>query len=478
MMNISTPGVSMDSAPRKDLWQHAVPVSAFVLLALIVLFLYRFWSKPLLWDEFVYFAPAGLPGTRDALQAMSETATNLNQGVTGAFFMVDFWLLKTFGAQSWALRLPGLVTGTALFVYSALFLVARRVSLWVLPAVPVIFATQELVMRYVGEARTYLPLAAASIGVLAYYSLSHDQRSTWWGRTTGWSAVLIGVTFHPYFALYWLTLGAFAYLVWGRDRLWRPWDFANVPLVVVGTVIYFALAIGTWLRGRATAEVDPFNFLPGPLPIEILVQNVYFLAESPWSVVGLIGVCVVLTGMSVAGRTPIKNIWRGVRAPVSLGILAFLLALVISASTITADFWIFPRQWIGSTAIVVLAGLWGAAEWWRVATEGISRSPKGSRIRAAGVVVMATLIVALAGPAMLDRITLDRSWRERTLLTSDARAELAANLEAGKELSDPDWVRFAQANIDSGGPVWSEFGQYYTERDWTTFVLTDGSGHH
>jgi hypothetical protein len=406
---------------------------------------------------------------------MYETATNLNQGVTGVFFMVDFWLLKIFGAQSWALRFPGLVAGAALLTYSAVFLVARRLSLWVLLAVPIVFATQELVMRYVGEARTYLPLAAASIGVLAYYSLSREQRATWWGRAVGWSAVLMGVLFHPYFALYWLALGTFAYVVWGRRRHWKLRSFANAPLVVVGGVIYISLGIATWLRGRATAEVDPFNFLPGPLPIEILAQNGYFLIGSPWSVVGLMGVGAALIAMSVAGRVSITSVWRGVRAPACLALLAFLLALTISASTIAADFWIFPRQWIASTAIIALAGLWGAAEWWRVSTAGNDGPPKASAVGAVGVVVMTISIVALAGPVVVDRIALDRSWRDRAPSASDIRMELAANLEAGRELSDPEWVRFAQANVDSGGPVWSEFGEYYTGRDWTAFVLTDGS---
>lgn len=44
-------------------------------------------------------------------------------------------------------------------------------------------------------------------------------------------------------------------------------------MVICGVVIHTAIALSTWARGRATAFVDSFNFLPGPLPVEILVQR-------------------------------------------------------------------------------------------------------------------------------------------------------------------------------------------------------------
>jgi hypothetical protein len=40
---------------------------------------------------------------------------------------------------------------------------------------------------------------------------------------------------------------------------------------------------------------------------------------------------------------------------------------------------------------------------------------------------------------------------------------------------DPAWVEFGEAQLAQGGPVWSEFGEYYTRIDWTKFVLRDGS---
>jgi hypothetical protein len=56
------------------------------------------------------------------------------------------------------------------------------------------------------------------------------------------------------------------------------------------------------------------------------------------------------------------------------------------------------------------------------------------------------------------------------------RAGLVARLDAGPSLAEDDWVAFGQANIDSGGRVWPELARYYTDHDWSTFRLEDGSG--
>ena len=44
-------------------------------------------------------------------------------------------------------------------------------------------------------------------------------------------------------------------------------------MVITGVVIYTGIALSSWAHGRTTALVDLFNSLQGPLPVEILVQN-------------------------------------------------------------------------------------------------------------------------------------------------------------------------------------------------------------
>lgn len=465
----------MESNRVRSRASTAAPIALFVVASAGVLALFTSWSKPLLYDEYVYFALGGLPTTGDAFNAVWQTTTNLNQGVTGAFMMSDFWLLKLFGADAGALRLPGLLTAILLFVYSAIFLVGRRVSLWALPAIPAVFVTQELVLRYVGEARTYMPLAAAVIGVLAYYSLDSKSRKTWWGRTTGWSAVLLGVLFHPYFIGYWFAIACFGLLVWKRESSsWSLRTYLNIPLVVVGAAIFATVGALTWMRGKATADVDPFNFLPGPLPIEIIAQNTYFLFGSPAAVLAAAIVVATPLVLIARQRIPMREVVTFSIPPVLLIVLALGLALAISVSTIVNDFWIFPRQWIASTGLAALGGLWLVAEWWKAsAPPGSSRSASQGRTFASAISALALMTMAL--PSVVAQWEQLQEWGARPLATVSTQEELRSRLDAGEVLSDPEWISYAQVNIDLGGDVWPEFGRYYSDIDWTTFVLTDGS---
>ena len=44
-------------------------------------------------------------------------------------------------------------------------------------------------MYFVGEGRTYMPLAAAVVGLLAYYFIPREERRRIGPRVLGWSAV-------------------------------------------------------------------------------------------------------------------------------------------------------------------------------------------------------------------------------------------------------------------------------------------------
>ena len=457
-------GIGAASANR------VLPMVIFALLSGATLALFSGWNKPLLYDEFVYFAAAGLPSTAAALETVWNTTTNVNQGVTGAFLMTDFWLLQLFGAQTEALRLPGLLTAGLLFGYSAVFLLRRGLSYWVLPAIPLAFGTQELVLRYVGEARTYMPLATATVGVLAYYSLSASGRHSLGGRLLGWSAVVLGVLFHPYFAVYWIAIVGFGYVTWGRSRPLR--EFINLPLVAFGTVTYLVIGALTWMRGKANADVDPFNFLPGPLPVEIVAQNLYFVAASPIALLGLIVVLIVPLAVQVAEGWSISQFWQASKAPLLLIAVALVLSLAISASTIINDFWIFPRQWIASTALVCLASIWLVAEWWKLSSAESTNGP-APQWRSTAVIVASIGLVVMTVPSLVDQWQRIASWGDRPTPGFDARQQLRERLDSGDVLNDAEWTSFGQMNLDVGGEVWKEFGRFYTDTDWSTFFLTD-----
>ena len=449
----------------------------FILATAVALVAYSSWNRPIWYDEMVYFVLGGFDSTADVLAVINETTTNVNQGVTGAYMLLSYWGLEIFGAHSWALRLPSMVFAVYGLIAAALFLRGRRVGWWGVAALPVLLMGQETLMYYAGEARTYMPLAAATLGALAYYFIPQEQRRQWGPRLLGWSAVLIGVLFHPYFALYWPLVLAFALTV---TRQWRyAIRFANPLLVVVGTAIYFTVAGLTWLRGTAkTDALDPYIWLGDSLFWAIpskLLQFIY--VQRPLIVFSavLVAATVVLATRGVGIRSVVARWWP----PVLLIVVAFLAAWILAAISLIQGFWIIQRQWIASIALVSVAIIW----FWSRAIQSV-RAASGTRAAAITRAAVGVLIAMSAiAPAMSQFAELT-DWRDQAARAEDeshpSEDDLKTALQAAQSgeraaLTEDEWVEFSNANISAGGKVWDTFSKYYQDRDWDTFILEDPS---
>jgi len=437
----------------------------------IALGLFSSTNRPLLYDEFVYFMIGPLSFT-ETLSVIRDTTTNVNQGVTGAYLFSDWLLLQIFGASDVALRLPSLVFGAAFLTYALLFLRLRGMGFVALTIFPVFMITQELVMHYVGEARTYMPLAASAVGLLAYYCAPESFRKSPRGLAVAWSAAMIGVLFHPYIALYWPAVLLFGFLfLRGRHSLRNLVSFANPVLVLIGAAAYTTIAALTWIRGRANADVDPFNFLPGPLPVEILVQNFYAFVTPAIAAVAAVAVisslALTLIGAPSGVKRAVCALAEDLLPPAVLFILAFLLALAISFTSIAADFWIFPRQWIASAALASIAIFW--AGYVVIAKAGVVSA--GRERLSAALVTVAVAVPASTVAAQQARALIE--WNARPAQTSPTQAQLDDLQSEQQQLTDGQWMPFAQVNADTGGRVWPEFRSYYLDTDWSEFVLQD-----
>jgi hypothetical protein len=95
------------------------------------------------------------------------------------YMLVDFWLLKLFGASSFALRLPSLLSAVWLLVCATMVLGSRGLgNMWKLALILALLAQTSL-MNFAAEARPYMPLAAATMGTLTYYAAPIERRRGW-----------------------------------------------------------------------------------------------------------------------------------------------------------------------------------------------------------------------------------------------------------------------------------------------------------
>jgi hypothetical protein len=68
--------------------------------------LYSQYRHPIWIDEFLHFALGAFSGPDDGWEVIQQTILSFNFSQTGIYMMADFWLLKLFGADALALRLP------------------------------------------------------------------------------------------------------------------------------------------------------------------------------------------------------------------------------------------------------------------------------------------------------------------------------------------------------------------------------------
>jgi hypothetical protein len=363
------------------------------------------------------------------------------------------------------MRLPSLLTAVWALASLYVFMRAKRVRPALIVATPLLASAYPTLWYYAGEARTYMPLVAGVLGVLAYYSLSQQQRSTVWGRTVGWGSILIGSLFHPYFLLYWPSLVLFsAWQMKTPQRISSIWRFANPPLTITGLGLGLAIGSATWLRGNIEQPVPWDQWLGAPLPKEILTTLFWPFMESGW--LGL-AAAVILAALILRRliRKPGEN--SSPLGPIGLLVLAIALSLVVTTASVLAEFWVFPRQWIASQVLVLAALPWLAS----ILLEGTPRH-----------VYRRWLPVAVAGALLIPTMLTTTAWKVSQLrlwhLTSPispynslTQEQLRILLDAGDFPSDRTWMSFSEANLLQGGPVWPDLGRYYSDRDWSSITL-------
>ncbi len=433
--------------------------ACLLVLAGIALGLDARLGRPIWIDEFLHFAFAGFPDTASAWSAIAKSIGSINFNQTGLYMIVDFWLLKLFGASAFILRLPSLLSAAFLLLGAVIFMRNRGYSsLWQVVVIVGMFAADPL-MQYTGEARPYMPLAAAAVGILAFYSAPPERR----GRGTmvlGYAAALLGAAFHPYFPAYWAVALLFSYGVWvAEDRaalsVASALRFANPWLIAAGVAIYAAVAELSWLPRRVPLNFDPFQWIPRDyfwlhfwdLEHFAFLRDPNDLREwtTRWSV-PLAMLITAALGLLLPRRFGSRL--RPFVAPLVLLVLAVGLSLLVSWLSIRSHYWILGRQWIGSFPLVVIAVVWFFAE-------------AGRQL---------SLLTRFAGPLL----ALAALWCFSSSIERFLPGRVAEMTAPASHQSDPPadqlptdntgWVALANENIAQGGPVWPVFRSFYDDK--------------
>jgi hypothetical protein len=439
-------------------------------LCVVSVALYGSFGRPIWIDEFLHFATAAFDNTEQAWSVIRQSITGVNHGQTGIYMLLDYWLLKAFGASILALRSPSLLSAALMLYACATLLRLRGFGLfWQCFAIFVLFCQPHL-MYYTGEARPYMPLAAASVGALVFAVATPDQRRQWTVRILGGGSILFGALMHPYFSLYWLAIFCFGFwFAWVNQERTLSFEalknYLNIPLCVVGSAVYFGIASLTWLVSHPRFDRDPFQQIPQTDLVRIFVWHHTEFFGFPERGAFLLAAIGAFTTAYFFLPLAIRSRLKPMLGPAVLVLVALGLSGLLSLMSYFQNYWILTRQWVASIALVGVGSVWLCAELVRAMTK---------MLEDAGVVssrkVMKCLSAVFLGLILLYGIRLNQHnlrYRVDTLATYLSQKNTVKSIDLEKLITCPmdnhAWSVLANLNAQGGGAVWPVFSKYYAQ---------------
>ena len=388
-----------------------------------------------------------------AVPAILKSMEGVNFNQTGVYILLDFWLLKAFGASAFWLRFPSLIGGAMLFVGAIAFCRVRHFNLFWQISLPLLLLTQDGLIYFLGEARPYMPIAGAVVGLLAYYSAPPEKRRD--GIVVlGYCCLVYGAIMHPYFAPYFALIILVTYLDALNFQLRRLSlgsfiRHAEIPAVAVAVGLYFVVGFATWMVRPPKLSFDPFHFIPiNQLVPTALGTHFQFLpVHGAWNQSFVLAI-IIFAGLLTAYFGGEKG--RCALGPLLLLILTIALSTFVSWMSYRSSYWILGRQWIVSTALCCMAIIWLLVSIDNVA---IIRWPRAALVISAVVSLYSVDRAAVAIRAQFARLN---TWSH-----DQKNAQTLLALPRIEKMVPDDWVRLANENIRQGGPVWSVFTKYY-----------------
>ncbi len=460
---------SQAAVPKKPKseWVHGTIIVALSIFSVAV---YGSLGRSIWIDEFLHFAVAAYASTEEAWSVIRSSIRGVNHGQTGVYMLLDYWLLKFFGANAIALRAPSLLSAVFMLYSCAMLLRLRGFGLlWQCVAIFVIFSLPNL-MYYAGEARPYMPLAAASVGTLVFAVATPDQRRQWMVRVVGCGSIFFGALIHPYFAIYWFAIFCFG--------LWLSWlnqertisfegvkNYLNISICIVGVTLYFGIASQTWLTSQPRFDRDPFQQIPlTDLPRIFIWHHTEFFGFPERGVYLLATIFTFVAAYFFLPKR-IRSRLKPMLGPAVLVLVALGISGLLSLMSYFQNYWILTRQWLASIALVGVGCVWLCAEFFRVATKVLEDGAP-----AAGSNLIKFSSAVLVASILLYGVRLNQNnllHRVGALATYFSERDIAKIPDVDKLITCPmdnhSWSVLANLNVQEGGAVWQVFRKYYEQ---------------
>lgn len=422
-----------------------------MILALLALMLVMLstTASPLWGDEFLHFAFASYDDTIYAIRKIIESTHSTNHGQTGVHILLNYFLLKVFGASYWVLRLPSYLAALLGLLAGVQLLSRLGISSFVQIVFLLALGLSELNLDLAWQARPYILLQASVLCFL--WSWQRYVENVPRALLVVFLVSLAGILFHPFFVLY-------AALIVIGDLVLFPGHRATVfsklrsldstrPILLAAALLAFIYLLNaklTWLQTFGSKmSFDPYEWIKNekkPLPI--------FMAAVFFQPFGKIWMPLSVTLFALMCW---KRNMNGNRK-----LLQYLLLLlmvigisqaVIVLSTIRSNYWILQRQWIAGNALAYLASamlLEGGIRWLALRRETLKYAA----------------VASFLGGLILLSLKIRGNLDAKVPPPSAEQAEELLQMDPEK-LDVDRFVTLARRNLEVGGKVWPIFQRYY-----------------
>jgi hypothetical protein len=423
------------------------------------IFFSGFLNRPLWFDEFLYFSLCASNSVTELSDLFQKSLEGINHSQTGAYVFLDYFLVRFFGLEFFVLRFPSIFSAFLLFFASVSLVKIRGYShLWQVLVIMAMYGQTSL-MYFVFEARPYMPLVGATAGTLAFYIFPANQKKSLSFLMFGLFSIMFGSIMHPYFALYWVAI--YLFCIWLhitegviRADLSEVVKHLNLPIAFLGFLAYCLTVYYSWGTHSPRLDLDPYQFVPRSDFISVFESfHFEFFSNTNAMIIYIFVVLLILIFLYVA-KSSVRP--HSLFAPIILLIIALILSIALTYISYKKGYWIISRQWVASSAIVVIAFVWFSAEL-------SSQLSKVSNLASRLFFLFTILLVGVGIYSQQSKQVAERFQHVFDGFEYDSGTTNKSTQCKTKDFNC--WVTLANLNIKEGKQIWPIFKIFYEQQN-------------